>query len=377
MKLSKILGFLTVVIFLAAMMTMTAMADIDLGDFAVIESDGAQNGWNISMDDLLEAKGIYLEFNEEMDGIIFVLFGDGNGWGWPATNFDVSGKSITIDFSELPDYEDVMNGTTAKILMMIDYSTTWDEVGGLKSAKLISDASGAAVVAPPAEAPAAVEWVKPDLKIGGGKTIINAIDFDSGVYFESNAADGNHECRPAEDVQTEVGKSEFGGNIGWTAADEWVQYTVKVDAAGKYGFNAWMASDAGTPGTIQVFVNDVLVGETANSLKRGWQDYDLYPVGAIDLAAGTSVIKVLFPNGNMNFSALEINADGSLAPVPAAPVKETKPADEAKPADNATSKDVGSTVVIPPRTGDMGIIIFVAIMAAACVIIFKRKISVK
>jgi len=100
----------------------------------------------------------------------------------------------------------------------------------------------------------------------------------------------------------------------------------------------------------------------------------LFPVGVADLAAGTNVIKVVFPTGAMNFSAIEINSDGSLAPVPEAPKKETKPAvEEEKVEDKPVTKPANNN----PKSGDLGIIILAAVMVASSVVIFRKKIFVK
>jgi len=211
---------------------------------------------------------------------------------------------------------------------------------------------------------AAPAWSAPNLKIGGGTTVIKATDFDSGVYGKA-PADGAKDIRPAEDVNTENGAGkagEVGGNIGWIGAGDWVQYTVNVDAAGTYGFSAWIASDASPTGNVEVYVGDKLVGASEKSLKKGWQEYSLFPVGNIDLAAGSNVIKVVFPSGGLNFCALEVVQGGIDV---AADVVEAPPAPATKPA--------------PPvavKTGDAGVVLLVAIMLAG-VVVFGKKIAVK
>jgi len=210
-------------------------------------------------------------------------------------------------------------------------------------------------------------WVAPNIKIGGGTSIIKATDFDSGVYGKA-PADGAKDIRPNEEVNTENGAGkaeEVGGNIGWIGKGDWVQYTVNVDAAGTYGFSAWIASDASPTGNVEVYVNDKLVGASEKSLKQGWQAYSLFPVGNIDLAAGKNVVKVVFPAGGLNFCALEVVSGGiDIEAPPAAPV-------EAAP----TPAPAPVVSVTPARTGDAGIIALsvAMIIAAAGVVIFRRK----
>ena len=180
-------------------------------------------------------------------------------------------------------------------------------------------------------------WKPKNFTVGADKTIITAVDFDSGKYYESNPSDGNHDCRPKEDIQTEWGASEFGGNIGWTAGGEWVQYTVAVEQDGKYNFAAWLASAAGSAGNIEISVGDKVVGSTNSSDTDGWQAYSLYPAGEISIPAGKHVIKVEFIDGNTNLSAFEITRTGDMEK----PVEEPPPAADNNAADNAGNENNG------------------------------------
>ena len=367
----KVLGFILCAVILASMTAIPAVAMFDLGEYNQIEAEGAMNGWMNEADEfeaIIEAKYLYLEFTNPVDTLHVIVFGDGNGWGWPDTVLDVYGTSLLIDLEDpdqAPDWADVKEGTQVKILITLDYTTNLDEVG-LKAAYLLKDGESApagAVVAEVSESAPAAAWVAPNYTIGAGTTVIKAIDFDSGVYFESNAADGNHDCRPDEEVQTEFGESGFGGNIGWTAGGEWVQYTVTVEAAGSYGFNAWLASDASPTGNVEIYVDDVLIGASSPSLKRGWQAYDLFPVAAVDLTAGTHIIKALFPSGGMNISAIEVNSGGVLAPEPDA----AKPAPKPEPAPTPTTP--------APKVGDSGVMIIVLVIALAGAFVVTKRVS--
>ena len=164
-----------------------------------------------------------------------------------------------------------------------------------------------------ADAPAYTPpWKRQSYTIGEETTVIRAIDFDAGAdnYYETNAADGDHTVRTEEEVQTEVGTSGFGGNIGWINAGEWVQYTVRFGADGKYKFKAYLASNADNPGTVEIYVDDKLVGESDNVVKEDWQAYQWYDVGEISVASGARVIKTEFPTGGLNIAALEITRIG-------------------------------------------------------------------
>lgn len=205
----------------------------------------------------------------------------------------------------------------------------WQYAGAMGRA-IFTDDAYAAPDAPststdaPATPAAAPGGAYKDIKIGGGATTINAVDFDSGTYFESNASDGSHDIRPDEDIQTEVGGSEFGGNIGWTAAGEWVQYTVNVESAGRYKFEVWLASDADPTGGLALYCDGAAIGTSDGPPKDGWQSYTLMPVGEIDMSAGTHVIKAEWPNGNNNLSAIIVtNVPVAVASPNSAPTGDT------------------------------------------------------
>ncbi|MCL1859291.1 MAG: discoidin domain-containing protein [Oscillospiraceae bacterium] len=230
-----------------------------------------------------------------------------------------------------------------------------------------------------ADAPAYVApWKATSYKLGEGSTVINAVDFDSGEYNERNASDGDHTIRPDEDVQTEIGASGYGGNIGWTMQDEWVQYTVNVNTAGKYNFKAYLASGSDNAGAVSVSYDGTVIGE-AQSINLGgdspWQVYDWYNVGDFDLPAGKGVIKVEFvtDGGGVNFAALDV----TLLEAAAAAEPEESPADE--PGDDDGNADDGDET--PAAANDdnnaatdddsegPGMILWIVIGAAAVVII--------
>jgi len=219
-------------------------------------------------------------------------------------------------------------------------------------------------------------WIPVEHKIAGsGKNVIRAVDFDSGKYGKAPAS-GDKTIRPNEDVNTEVGGSEFGGNIGWIAAGDWVQYTVKVQRDGLYKFDAWLASDANPTGGVTIYIDDKEVGTSPDSAKDGWQTYALYPVGEGSMLTGEHVIKVEF-NGGLNISALEITRVGDIpdpnAPAApavddnaAAPVDDNAAAPEAAADDGAAAPE--TTANDSSDEGD-NMLLFICIAIGAVVVI--------
>ena len=178
-----------------------------------------------------------------------------------------------------------------------------------------------------------IVWAPKNFNIGSGKTTITATDFDPGAanYGKGgNPADGELTLRPEEGVNTQYNDEQFGGNIGWIAGGDWVQYTVTVQRDGVYKFDAWLASDADPTGGVKVSCDGEEIGTSPDSARDGWQVYALYPVGEAPIAAGEHVIKVEFTNG-LNFSALEVARTGDI------------PADEPEPPPAADNGDAGDS----------------------------------
>jgi len=227
-------------------------------------------------------------------------------------------------------------------------------------------------------------WTPVEHKVSGSKSVIRAVDFDSGAanYGKDDNSDSKV-IRPDEMVNTEVGESEFGGNIGWIKAGEWVQYSVKFERDGMYKFDAWLATDSDTPGGIKVYIGDTEVGETDTPNKNGWQEYELYNAGETAVTADDYVIKVEFLGGN-NFSALEITRTGNIeTPTEAPPAEENAGGENSDGEgdaneDSAATEDAAGTSDDKDSGGNMVIIIIIAAVAVVAILVIaviatKRK----
>jgi hypothetical protein len=209
-------------------------------------------------------------------------------------------------------------------------------------------------------------WIPAEHKIKSfGKNIIKAVDFDPGVYGKAPADGGSKDIRPDEEVNTEIGESEFGSNIGWIAAGDWVQYTVDVQRDGKYTFEVWLASDADPTGAAKVYVDDQEAGTSPLSAKNGWQAYELYPAGEINMTKGEHVIKVEF-TGGVNYSALEVNRTGDIE------VPETEPPAEESPetvAEEVPAEGESETAADDGGSDNTMLIILLAAIAVVVVVV--------
>ncbi|MGH9140801.1 MAG: carbohydrate-binding protein [Vicinamibacterales bacterium] len=95
--------------------------------------------------------------------------------------------------------------------------------------------------------------------------------------------------------------------VGWTAAGEWLKYTVKVAAAATYAIDVRVAS-SGVGGTFHIEVNGVdKTGPISVPNTGGWQTWKTLTKTGVSLAAGTQVVRVVMdaigPSGSVaNFN---------------------------------------------------------------------------
>ena len=148
-----------------------------------------------------------------------------------------------------------------------------------------------------------------------GTSTIRATDFDATPYGKEGA-DGAQQVREGHAVRTEGNESEWGSNIGWIGAGDWVQFTSVFVADGIYNFVVAIASGVATPGGVRVMVGDIEVGTSAPAPSNGWQAYERRTVGEAAIPTGEHVIRVEFPAGGLNFAALEINRIGDMPAIP-------------------------------------------------------------
>lgn len=125
-------------------------------------------------------------------------------------------------------------------------------------------------------------------------------NFDVGgngyAYFDTDAGtnvDPAPDFRTDEDVDIETCSDTDGGfNLGWTAAGEWLEYTVNVESAGTYNLLIRAACD-GDDRTISFTMDDTdITGNIAVPNTGGWQAWTNVEVNDIELQAGVHVLKL-------------------------------------------------------------------------------------
>ena len=168
----------------------------------------------------------------------------------------------------------------------------------------------------PAAIPGKIEAEKYDL--GGTLAYNDATVGNDGGAFRS------------EDVDIEATTDVDGGyNIAYTAAGEWLEYTVNVTAAGKYDFAVRVA--AATAGkSMHVEIDGVNVTGTITIPNTGgWQVWQTVTVPNITLAAGTKIMKVVMDTDGFNLNYVNVTASATIAVNAAPTVSLTAPSNNA------------------------------------------------
>lgn len=90
--------------------------------------------------------------------------------------------------------------------------------------------------------------------------------------------------------------------IGYTQADEWLEYTINVAADAKYDITANLATPFETAG-LQLFVDGEPVTESLTGLKTDEEKFDVYKeteLGSVELKKGEHVLKLLITGEYLN-----------------------------------------------------------------------------
>ena len=187
---------------------------------------------------------------------------------------------------------------------------------GVYFPELVAALNGAASTPPPSEpAPAPAPTGGGATPYGGtavampGK--VEFENYDAGgmdiAYYDTTASNSGAVYRSnAVDIQA---TTDTGGgyNLGWTAAREWLKYTVNVGTAGTYAIDVRVASK-GAGGTFHIEVNGVdKTGPMTVADTGGWQVWKTLTKTGISLGAGTQVIRVVMDSAGASGSVANLN----------------------------------------------------------------------
>lgn len=142
---------------------------------------------------------------------------------------------------------------------------------------------------------------------------IQTADYDLGgeglAYHDSDAVNQGGADRPYDGVDIETTDDENGGfDVGYTAAGEWLKYTVDVAKSGEYKVGFRVASGA-TGGTFHLenASGKNLTGPVTVPSTGGWQNW-VTLTSTVKLKAGKQVIRLFEDTGGYNFHYLDFTA---------------------------------------------------------------------
>jgi len=165
--------------------------------------------------------------------------------------------------------------------------------------------------------------------------VINMVDYDLGkcsvAYWDTDTAnyhlntgsftDWNRGWAYRNDgVDIEPCQDDFPGTngygIGFTAAGEWLQYTVASDTAAAYKMVIRSASES-NPGSVHLTVNGIDASPSIQMpVTYGWQNWLPAIAENIIIPAGINQIRVCFDKGGSNYSLLQFSDPAPVAGVP-------------------------------------------------------------
>ncbi|MBX9850643.1 MAG: carbohydrate-binding protein [Cytophagaceae bacterium] len=105
-----------------------------------------------------------------------------------------------------------------------------------------------------------------------------------------------------------------GQNIGWTAAGEWLEYTVNVTTAGTYNLEFRVAAIAAGKSLHLEMNGQNVSGAVAVPNTGGWQTWASVTVNNVSLTAGQKVMKIAMDTDGFNLNYVNITSAGTPPP---------------------------------------------------------------
>jgi endoglucanase len=103
------------------------------------------------------------------------------------------------------------------------------------------------------------------------------------------------------DIEQSTDPSSNGYNVGWTAAGDYLTYTVNVATTGTYQISLELSAPA-AGGSVLVRMDGVVVALKSVPATGGWQVWQETTIGSIPLTAGPHLFRVDIVAGGFNFA---------------------------------------------------------------------------
>ena len=159
----------------------------------------------------------------------------------------------------------------------------------------------------------------------GGKAIavpgtVEAENFDEGNYGVTysgtqgaSGEDGDHEYRGKDYASVDIVGGVTGKAIGYTAKDEWLEYTINVAQDGEYDIEA-NVSNGTAPGTLELSLDGkALASLSFTGVEGDWDTYEL-ATGKATLTKGEHTLRITIANDNTNVDYVKFTLPGAVIP---------------------------------------------------------------
>jgi len=146
---------------------------------------------------------------------------------------------------------------------------------------------------------------------------IQAENYDDGgegiAYHDADVINSGGQQRTNQGVDVETTGDATGTyNVGWTAAGEWMKYSVNVTTAGTYTLQARVASP-NTGKSFHVEIDGTTIATVAVPNTTGWQTYQTVNVTTGNITAGNHVMRIFMDTDGFNLNYVTY---ASITPVP-------------------------------------------------------------
>lgn len=140
--------------------------------------------------------------------------------------------------------------------------------------------------------------------------IVEAENYDKGgpsvSYYDTDNTNEGGEYR--EDG-VDVVAANSGYAIGYTTADEWLEYSVNVAEAGKYDVTAYAANGSTNIG-VDLYIDDAKVASLSGSQTSDWDTYSKVTGTTSSLSAGEHILKIKFTTAYNNIDYIQFTKEG-------------------------------------------------------------------
>ena len=144
------------------------------------------------------------------------------------------------------------------------------------------------------------------------EVLVQAEDYSN--YFDTSTGNNGGQYR-TDDVDIEASADTDGGyNVGWTAAGEWLEYSVLL-GAGTYDMSTRVASNVGGA-SYSLLLDGNVLGTDNVGFTGGWQAFESHDVAQVTVAEGLHTLRVEVNGGEFNLNWINILLTAPPEPEP-------------------------------------------------------------